>query len=194
MKKMMRNLGCLVIVGLLISPIPTQAEEKKSSDKKEGAIELNRDFDFKDAKKEEKAKEYKKFDDKIHATAMKDEIKDLKHVKKISSEADYIKLINETNKEAKIVYLGFDECPFCQAFLPKLHAIAEDYDATIYYYDVNERNEDPSFSMIIENFYKVNEVPHAFIVKDSKVQGEPLNSESPMIDMEEFIKKSLEEK
>lgn len=189
MKKIRYIMVFLMVLGSILNIRYIDAAEEN----KEDIIDIDREFNFKKAKKEAKEKEYQKFDDQIHASKMKDDIKDMEYIKVIESEKDYIKFINETNDQAKIIYLGFDDCPFCKAFLPKLHAIAEDYETNIYYYDIHERQADASFTMVIEKFYKINKVPHAFIVKDSKIQGDPLNSKSSMQDMETFIQTSLEE-
>ena len=190
MKQWKKELYMILCVSLF-SGLSIHSAMPVNAKTEETVIQIDRKFDFKKADQADKDKEYKKFDGHIQATTMPEDLKAMEYVKEITSEKEYLSLIEETNKEAKIVYLGFNECPFCRAFLPKLHAIAEDYDVTIYYYNVRDRMDDPNFQTIVEDFYKVNEVPHAFIVKDNKVVGEPLNSESSMKEKEDFIKKSL---
>ncbi|MBR3357354.1 MAG: thioredoxin family protein [Solobacterium sp.] len=40
-----------------------------------------------------------------------------------------------------VVYLGFDECPFCQAYAPILNEVAEEAGVPVLYYDILEDRE-----------------------------------------------------
>lgn len=45
-----------------------------------------------------------------------------------------------------VIYLGFDECPWCQAFAPYLNEVSEDNDLRVMYYDILEdRTNDTEF-------------------------------------------------
>ena len=45
-----------------------------------------------------------------------------------------------------VVYLGFKECPWCQAYAPYLDEVSKEYDLSVLYYDIlNDRKENTEF-------------------------------------------------
>ena len=86
---------------------------------------------------------------------------------------------------AKIIYLGFDECPYCHAFSPKLNQLAKEKGVTVYYYNTRKHANDSNFESAMQ-VYGVNKVPNAFIVKGGK-PGINVNHASKMAELEAFI-------
>lgn len=111
-------------------------------------------------------------------------------ITELTSDAAYTDFILASQKEAKIIYLGFDECPYCKAFTPKLSQFAQELDVPVYYYNTRKRANDPNFQTSMAT-YNVETVPHAFIVKNGKVVAK-INHLSTMSAIEAFVKKVVE--
>ncbi|XJS11349.1 hypothetical protein ACF3NG_03695 [Aerococcaceae bacterium WGS1372] len=110
---------------------------------------------------------------------------DYSNIEELDSEKAYIKFLESNQEEAKIMYIGFDECPWCKAFSPKINQIASEFDLPIYYYNTRSRSEDLTYMQIMENF-QVETVPYVFIM----VEGEPMeriNHLSSMQQIEDFF-------
>lgn len=105
--------------------------------------------------------------------------------KTVDSEQAYAELLVSTNKTPVIVYLGFDECPFCKVFSPKINQLASEMDVEIQYYNTKERGNDATFANAMQ-LYNVETVPHAFIVDGAKA-GSKVNHESSMEEIEAFL-------
>lgn len=107
------------------------------------------------------------------------------NVKEIETDKQYLDLILTTTKQPAVVYLGFDECPFCRVFLPKINQLAKEKGVTLNYYNVRKHANDHNFKDVME-VYNVKSVPQAFIVK----AGKPIknvNYDSTMEEIEAFI-------
>ncbi|WP_454927291.1 thioredoxin family protein [Abiotrophia defectiva] len=107
------------------------------------------------------------------------------NIKEIITEQEYNDLILSTTDGPKIVYLGFDECPYCHAFSPKINQLAKEKGVTVYYYNTRKHANDSNFQSAMQ-VYGVNKVPNAFIVKSGK-PGTNVNHSSKMADLEAFI-------
>lgn len=103
----------------------------------------------------------------------------------VESEQAYADLLISTNDQAAIVYLGFDECPFCKVFSPKINQLASELGVDIHYYNTTERGNDATFANAMQ-LYNVDTVPHAFIVENVKA-GSKINHESSMEEIEAFL-------
>lgn len=112
------------------------------------------------------------------------------HITKIESEQAYAELLVSTNEAPVIVYLGYNECPFCKVFTPKINQLASELDVEIHYYNTNERGNDATFSNAMQ-LYNVETVPHAFIVENAKA-GSLVNHESSMEEIEAFLLEYVE--
>lgn len=112
------------------------------------------------------------------------------HITKIESEQAYAELLVSTNKAPVIVYLGYNECPFCKVFSPKINQLASELDVEIHYYNTTERGNDATFSNAMR-LYNVETVPHAFIVDKAKA-GSFVNHESSMEEIEAFLLEYVE--
>lgn len=105
--------------------------------------------------------------------------------KTVDSEQAYAELLVSTNETPVIVYLGFDECPFCKVFSPKINQLASEMGVEIQYYNTKERGNDATFVNAMQ-LYNVETVPHAFIVDGAKA-GSKVNHESSMEEIEAFL-------
>lgn len=92
-----------------------------------------------------------------------------------------------------IVYLGFKECPWCQAYVPILNEVAKDEGIEkIYYYDIKEirsknTKEYQKIVKLVKNFLSKDDegneriyVPDVYIVKNGKILSH--NNETSIIE------------
>ena len=106
------------------------------------------------------------------------------NVKEIETDKQYLDLILTTTKQPTVVYLGFDECPFCRVFLPKINQLAKEQGVTLNYYNVRKHSTDQNFKDVME-VYNVKSVPQAFIVKAGK-PIKSVNYDSTMAEIEAY--------
>ncbi|MBK0347608.1 thioredoxin family protein [Aerococcaceae bacterium zg-ZJ1578] len=153
-------------------------------------VVIPEDTQFKTMAQAEKDKLYAELD-KIekHSEGTKSPIS-YANVEEITSDAAYTDFILGTQNEVGIIYLGFDECPYCKAFTPKLSHLAKEYGVKVHYYNTRKRSDDASYQSIIGT-YNVETVPHAFIVKNGEVVDK-INHEHTMNAIEAFVKKVAE--
>ncbi|MBD3949229.1 thioredoxin family protein [Tuanshanicoccus lijuaniae] len=151
------------------------------------AVSIPEDTQFKTMDKAEKEKLYAELD-KIEKFSQdtKSPIS-YSNIEEITSDAEYTDFILNSQKNASIIYLGFDECPYCKAFTPKLSHLAKEYGVKVYYYNTRKRDNDANFKSIV-SMYNVETVPHAFIVKNGDVVNK-INHEHSMTAIEAFVKK-----
>ena len=87
---------------------------------------------------------------------------------KMSTYLDYY-----AGSEAKIVLIGYPECPFCQVAEPILQNLAYEYDLEINYLNTdNFTDEDEQKLLASDEYFKENEgfgTPLLLIVKDNKI-------------------------
>lgn len=115
---------------------------------------------------------------------------DYSHIQELESEAAYQKWLALTQDTAGIIYFGFDECPACRAFTPKVQVFAQSFDEPLAYYNTQRRSEDANFLELME-FYGVTTVPHAFAVQEGDILAE-INHNSSMAQIESFFLKLQE--
>ena len=186
---------CLMVCGTtLVSPMlnnTNQIEAKKQSTTEESqnnsdqVVEIDPETKFLEMTAEDKAKAYEKLD-QIELTSQ--EIKPVpkySQVKAIHSAEEYQRLIDQSKEKPFIIYLGFDECPYCRAFLPKLNHLAQEFDLDIHYYNTTDREKDENFADVV-NFFKVQTVPHTFIIQKGKVIDQ-INNNNTMKEIEAFL-------
>ncbi len=108
-------------------------------------------------------------------------IKDFKEIK--------VNDINQMidNQQREIIYIGFEACPYCNYFLPKLHEVMKKYNLSFYY--LNSRNIEESKEIAsFRNKYNIKTVPTLFII------GEEItfrsNSEMTIEEIEDFLELS----
>lgn len=101
------------------------------------------------------------------------------------------KLLEDSKEKAQILYVGFEECPFCKEFVPKLNDAAEKVQVKFHYYNTDYRGQDANFGKVTGEFLQISTVPHAFLIKDGKVV-EKLTSDAKEADFEAFVKKATE--
>lgn len=138
----------------------------------------------------EKAKKYDEYNhiDKNSLTEVV--ATELSQVEEITSEEAYNELIEKSKTEAVVLYVGFDECPYCRADIPKLNHLAKELDVTLHYYNTNRRVDDNNFKDVIQ-FLNIETVPHAFIIQDGEIKA-LINHTNTMQDMEDFLKEVVE--
>lgn len=181
----------LVLVGCESTGITSESNndyedlQAAFSDRIDAPVEIDADYQFLSMNQEEKDPIYQDIDEVVTNQGGDKRAADYSQVQVLAEESDYVNLLLESNDEPKIIYFGFDECPFCTAFIPKLNHFATEIDAPIYYYDVRAHGEDPTFAAVIENF-QFETVPQAFILEDGEPRGR-INHHSSMATIEDFI-------
>lgn len=194
MKKLLKTLSVLTLGACLLSgvvlieaPQTVQAEQQKEVDE---IVEIKEGTEFLKMSKEDKEKAYAELDRVNLSTKATTTPLSYPQIQEITSEEAYTKMILASKDTPFIIYFGFDECPYCKAFSPKLNQLAAEMDVPIYYYNTRQRNNDPNFKTVIES-YKIQTVPHAFIVHNAK-PTEKINHASTMADIETFVAKFKE--
>ncbi|MBG9987454.1 thioredoxin family protein [Aerococcaceae bacterium DSM 111176] len=97
----------------------------------------------------------------------------------------FIQLMENSKEEPQVVYFGYDACPFCKAFTPKISQLAKEFDVTINHYNTDENMGSEDFLKIVAPF-SLQTVPHAFLIEDEQVI-DILNDKSTMEEIETFI-------
>ncbi len=92
---------------------------------------------------------------------------------------------NQQADQAYLLYLGFEDCPFCQAFVPKLNHLADRLELRIAYYNVMDHQEDADFDDLID-FLKISTVPALFLIKSDKIIGQ-VDHQSKMQEIEDLL-------
>ena len=111
----------------------------------------------------------------------------MSHLKEIDSPTQVEEIIQTSNQETQVIYVGFDDCPYCKAFLPKLDLLATSYKVDYHYYNTDQRVADHNFSFITNEFFNITTVPHAFVIKNEKIIA-TIDNTSSMKEIENFIK------
>lgn len=99
----------------------------------------------------------------------------------IKTETDFQDRMTQSDHDPFILYLGFDQCPYCQAFTPKISHLAKELDVTIYYYN----SQDHDISDLAQE-WQLETVPQALIIQDGQMKGR-LDHLSKMQDIENFL-------
>lgn len=110
---------------------------------------------------------------------------ELSHSIPLDSEAEYNDLIELSHTDAQILYFGFDDCPYCKSFIPKLNQLAKEAGINYYYYDTELRSEDDNFDEILDNF-ELETVPLAILLKENRAVS-TINHQSSMLEIERFV-------
>lgn len=92
---------------------------------------------------------------------------------------------NQQSDQVYLLYLGFEDCPFCQAFVPKLNHLADRLELRIAYYNVMDHQEDADFDDLID-FLKISTVPALFLIKSDKIIGQ-VDHQSKMQEIEDLL-------
>ena len=197
-------IAALATSSLFASPLATRAqssdvnstssaqssETDQATSPQEGQVVIQADWDFKSMSAEAKQPIYQALDQIQLDPVSHQEIAAFEAVKPFEGEEDYMKWMLSTSDQPSVVYLGYDESAYCQAFTPKLAALAKSYGVTVHYYNVRMHAVEESFPAAMR-VYGVETVPHAFIVKDGKPVTS-INHQSSMAEIEDFVKQAAE--
>ncbi|MGX7107323.1 thioredoxin family protein [Hutsoniella sourekii] len=195
MKKFIVTLLCLIMVaggayyGYQYFNDQAQANQQEEQDQpgelNDSLVNIPSTLNWKDLSDEEK-KSLSQELDKIHLSS-EDHTNPTSYsqVKAISSREEYIKLSLDSANQDKLLYFGFDDCPYCKAFLPKLNLLAAAYDLPIYYYDVHLFG-DPQSQEEIMTTYDIETVPYAFKISNGKPETS-VHHLSSMAEIEDFV-------
>lgn len=193
-KRLVKLVGLSSMLFLLAACQQAQTSEDSNASNEaqtEETVELvDREVTFEegthllDLDAEEKAAIYAELDE-VDLYTGETEAQVFSQLKPVESEKAYADLLVSTNERPAIIYLGFDECPFCKVFSPKINQLASELGVEIHYYNTKERGNDATFANAMQ-LYNVDTVPHAFIVDGVKV-GSKVNHESSMEEIEAFL-------
>lgn len=110
---------------------------------------------------------------------------DYSYIEAIDSEEEYIQFLQQSQEQASLLYIGFDECPWCKAFSPKINQFASEIDAPVYYYNTRTHEQDATYAKTMQSF-GVETVPYVFII-DKGEPKERINHDSSMQQIEDFF-------
>lgn len=110
---------------------------------------------------------------------------DYSHIEAIDSEEEYIQFLQDSQEQASLLYIGFDECPWCKAFSPKINQFASEIDAPVYYYNTRTHEQDVTYANTMQSF-EVETVPFVFIM-DKGEPKERISHDSSMQQIEDFF-------
>lgn len=165
-------------------------EQFVEGERLDAEVVIAEDINFGEMPQDQKEKIYAELDKiEMYKAGTKSPIS-YANISELKSDEDYMDFILDSQKEAKIIYLGFDECPYCKAFSPKISQFAKEQNVTVYYYNTRKRANDANFQTAMTT-YNVETVPHAFIVKNGKVV-EKINHNNTMASIEAFVNKVVE--
>ncbi|WIK67299.1 thioredoxin family protein [Globicatella sanguinis] len=156
----------------------------------DGEVVIDDNLQFLAMEPAEKAARYAEYDHINKNTLTEVAALDLSQVKEVASGEEYNELMEKSMDEAVVLYLGFDECPYCRAFIPKLNHLAKELDVTLHYYNTNRRVEDLNFNDVIQ-FLNIETVPHAFILQQGEIKAR-INHQNTMQEMEDFLRQVVE--
>lgn len=92
---------------------------------------------------------------------------------------------DQSYKEPLAIYINFFDCPYCQAFSPKLAKFATDYGIQVYSFNshLQPSQEDLDF---VSEFFNPSTVPVVYLVYEGQIQG-VLDHETSSQAMEYFF-------
>lgn len=92
-------------------------------------------------------------------------------------------LIDERN--GKVIFIGFAQCPYCQKFAPKLKQVADEHDLTVYF--VNSRRNDTIEDVeTLRAKYDAKTVPTLIYAGEEEVSVKS-DSSMPVEDIKRFV-------
>lgn len=183
------------IAGCDLTPVANNqsietTSQKTESKRMDAEVIIDEATSFLTLSDEEKKAEYEKLDLIEMDTQNTLDYKKFTQLVEVNDAETYQQLFEESQSKAIVVYLGFDECPYCKAFVPKMNHLAKEVGVTVNYYNTMRRNKDSNFDDVIA-FYSVETVPHAFIVHKGKIV-DVINHMSTMESIEKFMEKVAE--
>lgn len=143
-------------------------------------------INFKSMNEKEKNEIYEELDEVTKLEDTEKKAADYSSFVHIDSMDDYNSIINLSDKTPVIIYFGYEECSYCQAFMPKINQLALNYDQEIYYYQINNRRQDHNFSSVM-SWMGNDTVPYAVLVDKGKIV-ESLDHNSSVKEIEDIIK------
>ena len=105
-----------------------------------GHLKIDPDTAFLSMDPDQKAAAYHEIDQVNQTNSQAPGAWDYSQIKIIKTEKDFQDQMTQSDREPFILYLGFDQCPYCQAFTPKISHLAKELDVTIYYYNSQDHN------------------------------------------------------
>lgn len=156
----------------------------------DGEVIIDDNLQFLAMEPAEKAARYAEYDHINKNTLTEVAALDFSQVEEVASEEEYNELMEKSMDEAVVLYLGFDECPYCRAFIPKLNHLAKELDVTLHYYNTNRRADDRNFNDVIQSL-NIETVPHAFILQQGEIKAR-INHQNTMQEMENFLREVVE--
>lgn len=144
-------------------------------------LEIDPDTAFLAMDPDQKAAAYQAIDQINQTDGQAPGAEDYPQIKVIKTERDFQDRMTQSDRDPFILYLGFDQCPYCQAFTPKISHLAKELDETVYYYN----SQDHDISDLAQE-WKLETVPQALIIQDGQMKGR-LDHLSKMQDIENFL-------
>ena len=195
MQRFLKVIGLVMTIGLLVA-CSSQAEEFEHTalagvERTNAPVTISEDTTFLTMNEDPKGMIYESLD-KIgtYAEGTQSPV-DYSQIEAVQTEADYIEFLQMTSEQASLLYIGFDECPWCKAFSPKINQIASELNVPIYYYNTRAHEQDATFQGAMQTF-GVETVPYVLVMEDGEAK-ERISHESSMEQIEQFFTLYTEE-
>ncbi len=146
-----------------------------------GHLKIDPDTAFLSMDPDQKAAAYHEIDQVNQTNSQAPGAWDYSQIKIIKTEKDFQDQMTQSDREPFILYLGFDQCPYCQAFTPKISHLAKELDVTIYYYN----SQDHNISDLAQK-WQLETVPQALIIQNGQMKAR-VDHLSKMQDIENFL-------
>lgn len=181
MNKYMKLLSLLTVIVLLVGfDIPNNEAIIE-----EDRIGFGEDYKIQDLPENDKDEMYQTLDEIQQIQADMPGITEYAQIEPFDDYESFIQLMENSKQEPQVVYFGYNACPFCKAFTPKISQLAKEFDVSIHYYNTDENMGSEDFLKIVAPF-SLQTVPHAFLIEDEQVI-DVLNDKSTMEEIESFI-------
>ncbi|MBG9982437.1 thioredoxin family protein [Aerococcaceae bacterium DSM 111020] len=158
---------------------------------KKDSFQFHENFNFADLTDNNRSEVYRELDAVTQLSGSMPETTTYSQIESFHQFKQLNQLFEESNEMPIVIYFGYDTCPYCKAFVPKINQLAKENDVTIHYYNTDKYLNDPDFNKIVGPF-KIKTVPHAFLIEEKEII-EVVNEKSRMEEIEVFIKQAKPE-
>ncbi|MBG9978438.1 thioredoxin family protein [Ruoffia tabacinasalis] len=195
MQRFLKVIGLVMTIGLLVA-CSSQAEEFEHTalagvERTNAPVTIPEDTTFLTMNEDAKGMIYESlYKIGTYAEGTQSPV-DYSQIEAVQAEADYIEFLQMTSEQASLLYIGFDECPWCKAFSPKINQIASELNVPIYYYNTRAHEQDATFQGAMQTF-GVETVPYVLVMEDGEAK-ERISHESSMEQIEQFFTLYTEE-
>ncbi|MBG9984211.1 thioredoxin family protein [Aerococcaceae bacterium DSM 111022] len=183
MKKYMKLISILSVIFLLVGFDDIQNNEAVIQ---ENRIAFGENYSIRDLSSNNQQDLYQSLDKILKIQSEMPEATEYEQIETFDDYDSFVQLLENSNEEPQVLYFGYDSCPYCKAFLPKINQMAKEFDTIINHYNTDKNLKSADFVKIVTPF-SLQTVPHAFLIENEQVI-DILNDQSTMEEIETFFK------